>query len=125
MKDELINEQDLDSTLKEKISSMTEVPLSTFRRLTESFGFNFGPCYSLMRRIWRQGNSALCMLDMDGPFVPEITQYVIHPAFVDACFQVCSLQMRRQSTVFPLLSFLGAYFFSVLLNWGILERRID
>lgn len=72
---------------------MDEVPLSTFRHLTEKFGFDFGPCYSLIRRIWRQDDRAICMIERDGPFVSELPLYVIHPAFVDACFQVCSFDI--------------------------------
>ncbi|XP_031568280.1 uncharacterized protein LOC116302983 isoform X2 [Actinia tenebrosa] len=84
---EALTEQTLDPALQKIISSMDEVPLSTIRHVTEKFGFDFGPCYSLLRRVWRQGDRALCVLEMDGPFASEIPMYVIHPAFVDACFQ--------------------------------------
>lgn len=67
---------------------MTEVPLSTFRNLTKKLGFDFGPCYCLVKQIWRKENKAVCRLEMNGPFAEEIPLYVIHPAFVDACFQV-------------------------------------
>ena len=93
--DSLTKEYSLDSALKETILSMTEIPLSKFRRLTELLGYEYGPCFSLIRRIWRDGDKALCMLENDGPFAPELKNYVIHPAFVDACLQVCVVVCLR------------------------------
>lgn len=85
----------MNKALQEVITSMKEVPLSSFRLLAEKLGYDYGPCYSLVRRIWRKDDDAVCMLEMDGPFQEEIPSYIIHPTLIDACFQVMCLPIVK------------------------------
>jgi len=88
------NEDTINDALKEVISSMSEVPLSTFKHLVRTCGFDHGPCYCLVRKIWRKDDEAVCVLEYNGPFNEEIPFYIIHPAFIDACFQVMSISVH-------------------------------
>ena len=67
---------------------MGTVPLTEFRHLTEKFGFNFGPSFSLIKSIWRGDEEAFCIIEIDREEVKnEMARYIAHPAFLDACFQ--------------------------------------
>ena len=87
-----VDDEKLDEHLERAISSMTEVPLSEFKSKTETAGFHYGPYYSLIRRTWRRGNEAICMLELDDNFTEELlNQYIVHPTITDACLQVSDI----------------------------------
>lgn len=67
---------------------MKLVALAEFRHLTEKYGFNFGPSFSLIKTIWRGHEEAFCIIEIDKEEVMiEMHRYIVHPAFLDACFQ--------------------------------------
>ena len=53
-------------------------------------GLEFGPAFQGMERIWRGDGEALGLINLTEPAVAEAPRYLIHPALLDACFQVVS-----------------------------------
>lgn len=73
---------------KDITARMKPVALTEFRHLTENYGFNFGPSFSLIKTIWRGHEEAFCIIEIDSEEVKnEMARYILHPAFLDACFQ--------------------------------------
>ena len=70
---------------------MTKMPMERFREITEAFGFNYGPKYSIIKEIWQCNNEGLCMVDISESLEiqTEAADYVIHPCILDACLQSC------------------------------------
>jgi len=73
------------------MTNMTKMPMERFREITEKFGFNYGPTYSIIKQIWQCNNEGLCLVDISESLdiQTESTDYVIHPSILDACLQSC------------------------------------
>lgn len=67
------------------------MPVESFKRLTEKFGFNYGPKFSLIKKIWQRDNEGFCLIDIsESPTIQnERGAYVLHPCILDACLQSC------------------------------------
>ena len=65
--------------------------MESFKRLTEKFGFNYGPKFSLIKKIWQRDNEGFCLIDIsESPTIQnERGAYVLHPCILDACLQSC------------------------------------
>lgn len=70
---------------------MEQMPVESFKRLTEKFGFNYGPKFSLIKKIWQRDNEGFCLIDIsESPTIQnERGAYVLHPCILDACLQSC------------------------------------
>ena len=70
---------------------MAIMPVERFREITEAFGFNYGPTYSVIKQIWHCDNEGLCLVDISEllNIQAEAESYVIHPSILDACLQSC------------------------------------
>lgn len=67
---------------------MTPVALSEFKHLTQKFGFDFGPSFSLIKMIWRGIEEAVCCIEIERDEIKnEMDRYIVHPAILDACLQ--------------------------------------
>lgn len=67
---------------------MIPVALSEFKHLTKKFGFDFGPSFSLIKKIWRGMEEAVCCIEIDRDEIKnEMDRYIVHPAILDACLQ--------------------------------------
>jgi acyl transferase domain-containing protein/NADPH:quinone reductase-like Zn-dependent oxidoreductase/SAM-dependent methyltransferase/acyl carrier protein len=53
-------------------------------------GFYFGPSFQGIERLWRKDGEALGQVRIPERLAQESTSYCVHPAFLDACFQVLS-----------------------------------
>ena len=73
------------------MTNMTKMPMEQFREITEKFGFNYGPTYSVIKQIWQCNNEGLCLVDISESLdiQEEAADYVIHPCILDACLQSC------------------------------------
>ena len=73
------------------MKTMTKMPMERFREITEKFGFNYGPTYSVIKQIWQCNNEGLCLVDISESLEiqTESADYVIHPSILDACLQSC------------------------------------
>ena len=92
------------------------MPLERFREISEKFGFNYGPTFSIIKKIWQCGNEGLCLVDISGlPAIQaETKSYVVHPCILDACLQSCFIPVGN--TVFEDTSFVPVGFKSITLN---------
>ena len=92
---------------KDITTRMKPVALTEFRHLTEKYGFNFGPSFSLIKTIWRGNEEAFCIIEIDSEKVKnEMARYILHPAFLDACFQTSAAveeddEGETKPTTFP------------------------
>ena len=79
---------------------MTKMPIERFREITEAFGFNYGPTYSIIKQIWQCNNEGLCLVDISESLEiqTEATDYVIHPSILDACLQSCFVPLEISLT---------------------------
>ena len=94
-------------SFKDITTRMKPVALTEFRHLTENYGFNFGPSFSLIKSIWRGHEEAFCIIEIDSEEVKnEMARYILHPAFLDACFQTSAAVANEEAdqtkpTTFP------------------------
>jgi acyl transferase domain-containing protein/acyl carrier protein len=60
-----------------------------YRRL-EAIGLGYGPRFRGLQALWRAAETgeALGQIDLPAPLAAELGQYRLHPALLDACFQV-------------------------------------
>src|SRR5262249_10804337 len=51
-------------------------------------GFQYGTCFQGIARLWRGEGEALAQIEPPAAIVEDIDTYQLHPAILDACFQV-------------------------------------
>ena len=95
------------------MTTMMTMTLERFREISEKLGFNYGPTFSIIKKIWQRGNEGLCLVDISGlPAIQaEADSYVVHPCILDACLQSCFILVGNEDT-----SFLPVGFKSITLN---------
>ena len=103
-------------TVKELMAKMTTMTLERFREISETLGFNYGPAFSIIKKIWQCCNEGLCLVDISGlPAIQAETEnYVVHPCILDACLQSCFIPLGN--TIFEDTSFVPVGFKSITLN---------
>ena len=79
---------------------MTKMPTERFREITERYGFNYGPTFSIIKDIWECNNEGLCLLDISEKLAiqSETGRFVIHPSILDACLQSCFVPLGSSLT---------------------------
>ena len=79
---------------------MKEMPMEKFREITEKYGFNYGPTFSIIKAIWERDNEGLCLVDISEALTiqEETERYVVHPSILDACLQSCFIPLRSSLT---------------------------
>ena len=77
--------------ISELMEDMERMPNEKFRELTEKFGFNYGPSFSIIKDIWKGDNEGLCLIDIAEAhnIQDETESYIVHPSILDACLQSC------------------------------------
>ena len=75
------------------------MPIARFREITEKYGFNYGPTFSIIKEIWECNNEGLCLVDISESraIQRETGSYVIHPSILDACLQSCFIPLGSSS----------------------------
>jgi acyl transferase domain-containing protein/acyl-CoA synthetase (AMP-forming)/AMP-acid ligase II/acyl carrier protein len=51
-------------------------------------GIEYGPSFKMIQKLWGKPHEALGLMQVPDTLVPELSAYQIHPALLDACFQV-------------------------------------
>ncbi|MBN1991919.1 MAG: SDR family NAD(P)-dependent oxidoreductase [Anaerolineae bacterium] len=77
---------------------LTEIPAATCFQQSLARGFNFGPGFQLIRRVWQGDNQALGQTQLPDKLAPEANRYLLHPALGDACFQVLEATFTGEDT---------------------------
>jgi acyl transferase domain-containing protein/NADPH:quinone reductase-like Zn-dependent oxidoreductase/thioesterase domain-containing protein/acyl carrier protein/SAM-dependent methyltransferase len=67
-----------------------DIPLDLIYRRFREAGLSFGPAFQGIAAAWRGKDEALGRLQLPAHLESEQLKYVIHPALLDACFQVLS-----------------------------------
>src|SRR5215204_2151287 len=65
-----------------------EVPAKELYEAMEKHGLQYGPSFRGVERIWRRNGEAIGRLRVPDAVASEASAYRIHPAVLDACFQV-------------------------------------
>ncbi|HEU4325211.1 MAG TPA: type I polyketide synthase [Roseiflexaceae bacterium] len=64
------------------------VPGASHYQMMEAHGQSYGPCFQAVSQVWRRSGEAIGLLDVPAALRGEIGRYALHPAVLDACFQV-------------------------------------
>ncbi|KAM7446909.1 hypothetical protein ABFA07_004876 [Porites harrisoni] len=85
--------------ISELLKNMERMPNEQFRGVTEKFGFNYGPTFSIIKEIWKGDNEGLCLIDIaEAHTIQEETgRYVVYPSILDACLQSCFVPLGNSS----------------------------
>jgi acyl transferase domain-containing protein/NADPH:quinone reductase-like Zn-dependent oxidoreductase/thioesterase domain-containing protein/acyl carrier protein len=67
-----------------------QIPIDLIYRRFNEAGLSFGPAFRGIAAAWRGKEEALGRLRLPAPLESERPRYIIHPALLDACFQVLS-----------------------------------
>ena len=54
----------------------------------EQLGFFYGPAFRGVKKIWRRDGESLGQIELPAPLAEDAEKFQIHPALLDACFQV-------------------------------------
>ena len=65
-----------------------ETPAKELYEAMEEHGLQYGPSFRGVERIWRRNGEAIGRLRIPDAVASEASAYRIHPAVLDACFQV-------------------------------------
>jgi myxalamid-type polyketide synthase MxaB len=65
-----------------------EAPAKELYEAMEEHGLQYGPSFRGVERIWRRNGEAIGRLRVPDAVASEASAYRIHPAVLDACFQV-------------------------------------
>jgi NADPH:quinone reductase-like Zn-dependent oxidoreductase/SAM-dependent methyltransferase/acyl carrier protein len=57
------------------------------QRIFASMGLNYGPAFQGIVRLWRGGGEALAEIHTPDSVTGQLSDYRLHPAVLDACFQ--------------------------------------
>ncbi|KAJ7385705.1 hypothetical protein OS493_013734 [Desmophyllum pertusum] len=84
----------------ELITNMTKIPMERFRQIAQTFGFTYGPSFSVIKEIWQCNNEGLCLVDISESLniQTEAEGYVVHPCILDACLQSCFVPLGNSVT---------------------------
>jgi acyl transferase domain-containing protein/NADPH:quinone reductase-like Zn-dependent oxidoreductase/acyl carrier protein/NADP-dependent 3-hydroxy acid dehydrogenase YdfG len=61
-----------------------------------SRGNDYGPGFQGIQRIWRRNGEALGQIQLSEALVPGAGAYAVHPAVLDACFQLLGAAVSRE-----------------------------
>ncbi|WP_326553896.1 type I polyketide synthase [Micromonospora sp. NBC_01813] len=69
-----------------RIAQMTELPVEETYRVARLAGIELGPDLRVLRRLWRDGDSAVAQIEAQLRSRPEDEWYRAHPVLLDGCF---------------------------------------
>ena len=100
-----VSEKEPVSLEEVRLRCAEEVSTETFYREFGERGIAFGPRFQGVNRIWRNEREALGKLQAPEQVLAEIEGYQVHPALLDACFQIFdSIRPKSSSDVYLPLS---------------------
>ncbi|HEU4768592.1 MAG TPA: SDR family NAD(P)-dependent oxidoreductase, partial [Pyrinomonadaceae bacterium] len=65
-----------------------EITGDAFYQLLRRNGLDYGPSFQGVQHVWRRDREALGQVHLPEPNSAELRDYQIHPALLDACFQI-------------------------------------
>ncbi|HWY77005.1 MAG TPA: acyltransferase domain-containing protein, partial [Verrucomicrobiae bacterium] len=77
--------------------SVHELPPEYVYGAYNAVGFNYGPSYQGVEKIWRRNGEAIGRIRLPAPVQKDAANYNIHPALLDACFHVHIFSLPESS----------------------------
>ncbi|WP_437819492.1 type I polyketide synthase [Sorangium sp. So ce1078] len=60
-------------------------------------GVAFGPSFRALKELWRRDGEAIARIELPPAVAAELSAYHVHPALLDACFQVINGALLREA----------------------------
>lgn len=64
-----------------------EIPIHEFYSESRKIGFEWGPTFRGVERLWRSNEASLGLIALPEELIGEASDYLLHPALLDACLQ--------------------------------------
>jgi myxalamid-type polyketide synthase MxaB len=61
-------------------------------------GFNYGPAFQGVTQVWRTKTGVIGQIQLPAQLVTEANCYILHPALLDACFQILAAASEDNSS---------------------------
>lgn len=72
-----------------------ELSGNDFYSLLSSAGYNYGPSFQSIRKLWRRDTEAVAQLEVSDDLAAEAASYQFHPAVLDCCLQLLGATISR------------------------------
>ena len=95
-----------------------EISTSDYYDMLSSIGLVYGNTFRGLRKLWTRENEALGKIELPKTVMGEATAYQLHPALLDACFQVLGAKYfsaENQSTELSLFLPIGCESYTVYI----------
>lgn len=96
-KNQKIDEQRSIETIR--ASCDREITKNTAYQILKSRDLEYGQTFQNIEHIWRNDSILLAQIKATPEILPDIDNYIIHPALLDACFQVLAIAPDRGTFV--------------------------
>jgi 8-amino-7-oxononanoate synthase len=78
------------------------IEITAYYRQLQTRGLHYGPSFQGIQQLWRGEHQALGRIQLPQTQVTEANGYTLHPALLDACFQVLgAADLDRHETFLP------------------------
>lgn len=94
--DESVQAEDL-GALRERVSHELEV--AAFYDELQANGFEYGPGYRTVQRLWQGEAEALGLTSLPASEMAEAGRFLVHPALLDGCLQLVAAALPTNSRV--------------------------
>ena len=81
------------------------IDVQSYYQQCQQRGFNYGSSFQGIKQLWSGQNQALAKIELPAELIPEISDYQLHPAFLDSALQVIGASIKQtqsQQTYLPL-----------------------
>jgi malonyl CoA-acyl carrier protein transacylase len=78
-----------------------EISKSDLYQQFHDMGLEYGPTFQGIEQLWCTGSEAIARLSLPEALEKEIKDYQLHPALLDACFQVIIGTLSEKQTYLP------------------------
>ncbi|WP_414587921.1 SDR family NAD(P)-dependent oxidoreductase [Scytonema sp. PCC 10023] len=84
-----------------KSRCQNEISKSDLYRQFQEIALEYGPCFQGIEQLWSGEGEALAQIMVSNALQTEVGEYQLHPATLDACFQVSIATVSVQKTYLP------------------------
>ncbi len=78
-----------------------EISKSALYQQFQEMGLEYGPNFQGIEQLWSAGSEAIALLQLPKGLEKEVKEYQLHPALLDACFQVLLGTVSSKATYLP------------------------
>ncbi len=84
--------------IKHRFTGASELAVDAFYQTLRNAGLSYGQSFQGIRRLWHQGNEVLAELLLPRELEHEASNFLFHPALLDACFHAVFADVHRQGS---------------------------